>query len=199
MAGSVRTGSTGNVSESNENAEPPQSAESPIPLCLHVIPVARCRCCAGVRLMSRILFILLGAILISAGGYQRPSSAAGPVASTPSPIAVANMVDVTVRGKRYYGMHFDYKLNGRIVSGSCVLLMPWDERPKAGIHLESDVSVITINDRRYEVKGHHVCEVDGRGTKLTIYLGEIPFDDYVDKPTLERRVRAIMAEEGAGS
>jgi hypothetical protein len=52
-----------------DDAEPPQPADPAIPLCLHLTPVARGRCCGTLvaRAMRKGLTIVLGLLLLLAG------------------------------------------------------------------------------------------------------------------------------------
>lgn len=107
--------------------------------------------------------------------------------------AFGQYVDVTINETRYYGVASENKV---LVDGkqkterSCVVLMPWNNRPECSVSVEEDISTINLEGKDFQIKGCHVCLTDNK--RLIVVADELSIVSYDDRELLEKTILNLM-------
>jgi hypothetical protein len=106
--------------------------------------------------------------------------------------ATALSGDIRYLGHRYYPLATVVHYTDGSADYSCVVLVPWDERPgtKVGFDFERgvSVSVVELGKHTFRIIGRYVGISDGKGSFLKLLPGELPTSAYADTKHFEAAI-----------
>ncbi|HTK77402.1 MAG TPA: hypothetical protein VL371_19215 [Gemmataceae bacterium] len=119
----------------------------------------------------------------------------GPAPVAVGPTHVAAWIDVSVGGKRYYGLYLKETAgpDGQIVAASGVLLMPWDDRPECSISGEGGETEVLLPGRKQTFPGRPLLQLTSSDAALKVIADDIDLSHYQSRRTLEEAVKGLLA------
>lgn len=117
---------------------------------------------------------------------------------SPAPVwdrraSVAGWLDVSVSGKRYYGMYLMTELDGQTVAASGVLLMPWEDRPDSSIRMQDGGdTLIKIQGQKKRFPGRPLLLLPSSDAEVEVVSANLDLVLYGSRQRMTEAVQRLL-------